>query len=157
MSIVKKHIQHLETLKGSIEEIARSIVKKNSELIVSVLQDKQLGIGENSMGGALVWKYGTGYYAEPTQDIATVDGAIKKKPFNEPYNFQWTGSFFSGMYVHTLTSNNYTIFSKDAKAQLLRQIYGEILKLTDENNDWINKTIIEPELVKHIEENWWRF
>jgi len=28
--------------------------------------------------------------------------------------------------------------------------------LTEEHNDYVNKNILEPELVKWIEDNWWR-
>lgn len=157
MSIAKKHIQHLETLKGSIEEFAKKIVIKNMDAIISVLQDKQLGIGQDSSGSALTAKGYDGTYSQNTQRRAAQEFTVMPKSAGSLYNFQWSGSFFDNMGLKLLSQNNYSIFSADAKSRLLRKTYGVILELTEKNNDLINETIIEPELVKHIEENWWRF
>lgn len=160
MSIVKKHIQHLEKLKETIEEQAKKIIVKNMDYIISVLENKQLGLGLNSKGGALAWssgtKGGTGFYTENTELIAKSEFTVKPKIAGEPYNFQWTGSFFNSLGLKTLSRNKYSIFSTDGKAAFIRKAYGDVLTLTEKSNDWVNKHIIEPELVEHIEENWWR-
>ena len=155
--IVEKHIRHLERLKETIEDQAKVIVLNNADKIISILQDRQLGIGLDSSGSPLRGNSGEGFYTRATELIAEhPPRPVKPKDKNEPYNFQWTGSFFDGMGLKILSRNNYSIFSSDGKSALLRKTYGKILDLSEENNQWINENIIEPELVKYVDDNWWR-
>ncbi len=164
MSIVKRHIKSLEVLKGNVSKIAEKAVIDNIETILNILKFSQLGLGFRSDGQRLSWttkkgKKRSGFYAPSTQDFADDphNTPIKPKIANEPYNFQWTGSFFNFMDLKLETGNKYSIFSSDGKAALIRRTYGEVLQFTKENNHIINTKIIEPELVKYVSDNWWRF
>ena len=152
MGILDKHLQNLHTIHDNIEDIAGDIVGRNSERIIQILQDKQLGIGKYSDGSLL------GTYSPYTQEYADEENVRFPKDDGQPYNFQWTGSTFSKMILkYDVVGQDYSIFSRDAKQELLKSIYGdELFKLTEANNKIINETIIEPELIIYIEENWWR-
>ena len=141
-------------MEDSIEDYAKQIVKDNVDEIIKVLQDEQLGVGQYHTGRPLKWKDGTGFYAKSTAYISA--SAIKPKIEGEPYNFQWTGSTFASMAVKVENDESYSIFTKDGKEEFLKKTYGKMLfKLSKKNNKWINENIIEPKLVKFIEENWW--
>lgn len=157
MSIIERQIKHLNSLKDDIEEIAKGIVEQHKEEIISVLQDNQLGLGYNSRGRRLKHSEGSGYYAPETENYwAKANPPIKEKNTGEPYNFEWSGSFFEGMIIKQ-SENSYSIWSIDGKTEMLQRIYGDILTLTKENNYWINKNIIEPELYKYVLENLFKF
>ncbi len=164
MSIVKRHIKSLRILKSDIEKVAEKAVIDNIETILNILKFSQLGLGFRSDGKRLSWttkkgKRRSGFYAPSTQDFADDphNKPIEPKIANQPYNFQWTGSFFSFMDLKLEAGNKYSIFSRDGKAALIKRVYGEVLNLTKENNHIINTKIIEPVLVKHVSDNWWRF
>jgi hypothetical protein len=161
MGLMQQHLQNLYYLQDNIDEIAKGIIQDNSEEILNVLKEQQLGIGEYYTGRPLKFKYkgneGSGWYAKGTQLAANADNAITDKPEGQPYNFQWTGTTFSTMALKLEAKDSYSIFTRDGKESLLRKIYGDkLFKLSKENNDWVNKNILEPKLVIFIEEHWWR-
>ena len=152
MGIVEKHLQNLVWMEENIEDFASDIVQRNAEKIILILQEKQLGIGLYSDGSPL------GFYSPYTQEIATEEGISHPKNEGDPYNFQWTGTTFSTMLLNAdVGGDKYSIFSRTGKEQALREAYGdELFKLSEANNTLVNETIIEPELIIFIEENWWR-
>ncbi len=156
MGIVKKLLERFDALEDTIEDEAKRIVIANIDAIISILEKKQLGIGLSSSGAPLRWASGDGFYTRNTQLIAEQEFTAEPKIEGQPYNFQWTGSTFDGLNIKTLSKNNYSILSTDSKASFLRKTYGIIFDLTKENNTLVNEAIIEPELVKYVEENWWR-
>ena len=152
MEIIKKVQGHLkEMVEWGIEDEANDIVLRNADRIIKVLQDRQLGKGmyyDNSLLGT---------YSPYTQELADEESrAITEKPYGEPYNFQWTGGTFFRMFLKSdIEDNGFDIFTRDSKQELLKNVYGDkLFKLSEENNQWINENIIEPELVKYVEENW---
>lgn len=152
MDVIEGHLRTLTYLEENIEFIATDIVQRNADKIIQIIQEKQLGLGLYSDGGLI------GTYSQYTQDYADADNISVPKDYGQPYNFQWTGSTFSKMLLNADESgNNYSIFTRDKKQQLLKDIYGsDLFKLTEANNTLVNETIIEPELIIYIEENWWR-
>jgi predicted AAA+ superfamily ATPase len=161
MGIVDKHLKNLFYLEENIDDFAKKIVIDNAAEILKVLQDKQLAIGEYSTGRPLKWADGDGYYSVTTELIAQKEALLgrspkKSKKAGDPYNFQWSGSTFASMVLEVGNVEEYSIFSKDGKEALLKQIYGDdLFKLSKSNNKWVNENIIEPKLSKFIEENWW--
>ena len=162
MSVTDPYINKLRSIKSKIPSLAKKIVAENSDLILNILKFNQLGVGLNSDGLPLAWSHkgqkGDGTYAVATQGIANDDPryrSIKPKTAGSPYNFQWSGETFAFMGIK-IKASKYEIFTKSGKQKLLEEIYGEIFKLTEENNDFINETIIIPGLIDHILNNFHR-
>lgn len=142
-------------MKNSVEDVLREILKENASEIVMLVKSGQLAKGLNSNNQPLKWAYGSGFYSDITQAWADSQNINVPKPKGQPYNFQWTGETFDNMQFK-LVSKSYEVFTIAGKQRLLESIYGEIFDLTKEHNDYVNKTILEPNLVKWIEENWWK-
>ena len=155
MDVIDKHLETLRQVEDNIEDYAKKIVLENSDEIISILQDKQLGEGQYWTGRPLKWQSGTGYYAKSTAYLSA--SAIKPKIAGDPYNFEWSGSTFASMVLKTENTKTYSIFSRDGKMEFLKKTYGDkLFKLSNENNKWVNENIIEPKLAKFIEDNWWQ-
>jgi hypothetical protein len=155
MGIVQDHIAHLNAMTNSVEDVVRDIIKEHSGEIIDLVRFGQLAKGLNSENRPLSWAFGTGYYAKSTQSFATKQGLAVPKTAGSPYNFQWTGDTFDSM-GFKLTPKAFELFTVDGKQKMLEGIYGEIFELTEENNAIVNEHIIQPELIKWIDENWWR-
>lgn len=155
MTIVQKHIDHLTAMQNSVEDVLRDIITEHSGEIVNLVKFGQLAKGRNSSDSPLKWAEGNGFYAATTQYWAKVQGVTVPKTEGSPYNFQWSGDTFDSMGLK-LTPKSYEMFTADGKQRLLEGIYGEIFQLTKANNDKVNKEILEPNLVKWIEENWFK-
>ena len=155
MTIVQQHIDHLTAMKSSVEDVLRDILTEHSGEIIDLVRFGQLAKGLNSYDKPLQWAYGSGFYAKNTQGWADKQGLSVPKTKGSPYNFQWTGDTFDSM-GFKLVSKSYDIFTIAGKQSLLEGIYGDIFNLTKEHNDYVNKKILEPNLVKWIEENWWK-
>jgi len=141
---------------NSVEDVLREILVENKDKIVDLVRYEQLAIGLNSKGEPLSWKRGDGTYSPYTQGFATKQGLAVPKTEGAPYNFQWTGDTFDFMSFR-LKPKTYEIFTSGEKMRLFQSLgYGDIFSLTEEHNDYVNKNILEPELVKWIEDNWWR-
>ena len=69
-------------------------------------------------------------------------------------NFQWTGETFDNMKLGSVNKSKktYNLVTALGKQKLLESIYGEIFDLTEENNKFVNITIIEPYIAKKIQE-----
>ena len=163
MSVTEPYINKLNSIKSKIPVLAKKAVAEESALILNILKFNQLGVGLNSDGLPLAWSHegqsGTGKYATTTQGIANQDPSyarIKPKTAGSPYNFQWSGETFAFMDIKIKTSE-FEIFTSSGKQKLLEEIYdNEIFKLTKENNDFINETIILPSLIDYILNNFHR-
>ena len=136
-------------MQNSVDDEVRKILTKNSQLIVDLVKHGQLEKGINSFGDIV------GRYALSTQGYANADNISTPKKFGEPYNFYWTGQTIENM-GFKLNKQSYSIFTVAGKQRLLTQLYGKLFDLTEEHNTWVNEQIIEPNLVKWVEENWWK-
>jgi hypothetical protein len=155
MGVLQDHISHLEAMKNSVEDVVREILTEHAGEIIDLVRFEQLAKGLNSDNKPLSWAFGSGFYAKSTQGFADAQGLSVPKTAGNPYNFQWTGDTFDSM-GFKLTQKTFELFTVDGKQRHLESIYGEIFKLTDENNKLVNEHIIQPELIKWIDENWWR-
>ena len=97
---------------------------KRLESFIIDLNQLQLSNNQNIFGASL------GVYSEKTQKIAEQESTREPKIAGRPYNFQWTGELFDGMYL-IFTDNTADIFSKDPKAAFIEDKYGDIFGLTD--------------------------
>lgn len=155
MGILQDHISHLEAMKNSVEDVIRDILTENAGKIIDLVRFGQLAKGLNSDNNPLSWASGSGFYAKSTQSYADAQGLSVPKTAGNPYNFQWTGDTFDAM-GFKLTPKSFELFTASGKQRHLEQIYGEIFDLTEENNALVNERILQPELIKWIDENWWR-
>ena len=162
MSIVKEHIAHIEAMKNSVEDVVREILIENQSKIVELVKYDQLAKGLNSKDTPLKWGGGDGFYAPSTQGHYDRDfgksrvGYSIPKTVGDPYNFQWTSETFDNM-GFKLTSKSYEVFTVQHKMALFQRLgYGDIFSLTELHNQYINEQILQPELIKWIDENWWR-
>jgi len=155
MTIAQKHIEHLSSMKNSVEDVLREILTENASEIVMLVKSGQLAKGLNSDNQPLRWAYGDGFYADITQKWADSENVSVPKTAGSPYNFQWSGQTFDNMQFK-LIPKSYKVFTVAGKQRLLEGIYGEIFNLTREHNEYVNKMILQPNLVKWIEENWFK-
>ena len=153
MSIITPYIENLNRLKKEIPEIAKSAILEHKQEILQVIQFGQLGLGKNSYGRPLKWSGGNGYYGKTTQGYADDQGIPYDKTAGHAYNFQWTNSTFDSMGIKQEDIDSYEIFTIDGKQQFLERIYGEIFKLTPQNNEFVNSTIISPAIYKYLLDN----
>lgn len=159
MSVVTPYLNHLEAIKGKIPELAKKAVKARYSDIVTLVKVEQLGKGLNSQGLPLAWSKngikGTGKYAQRTQSIYNKDKRVSgtSKTAGTPYNFNWTGETLDNTQLKLLGNDAFEIFTISGKQKLLEGIYGEIFKLTDEHNTYVNNEIILPYLYQYILNN----
>ena len=147
--ITQKLLAHIDTLKPKVNDWAVEAVVNNKDNIVMIMRLKQLGKGLNSFGVSM------GNYSPNTERFAERDNISTPKTPGAPFNFYWTGDTIEGLYIKSVnkSSSSYDISTTDGKRNLLESVYGEIFDLSPENNEFVNKTIIEPYLAQKIEEN----
>ena len=135
-------------MKSKINDWAKEAIIKNKGEIVNLVKFGQLSKGINSYNNLI------GTYSPYTQAYADFENINIPKSFGAPYNFQWTGETFDNMKIKTVNKSKqtYNIGTIIGKQKLLEGIYGEIFDLTEENNNYVNEKIIEPYILKKIEE-----
>lgn len=146
MSLIKKHIAKLDKLEKNLPKIASRAVKAKKDFILSTLKHDQLGEGEDSSGRIV------GDYAASTQSWANINPKARTaKPWNEPYNFEWTGKFFDTMRIKT-DDDGFDIDS--ARKAELESIYRtELTKLSPDNMEFVTEKIIKPALYEYVLDN----
>lgn len=152
MSVVQKYRQ---TLKGiDVQKMVRKILTDNQKEVFEILQDEQLGKGLDSEGKLIgTYSKATDAIASSSVSIAIGSAPRKDKIAGEPYNFEWTGDLFDKFGLTFESSDTYTLFSRDGKADLLKEKYGNIFDFTENHNDRINSEIIAPALNKLLKDN----
>lgn len=149
MSVVTPYLKKLDKIKDSMERVARRAVQENMEFILFQIKERQLGLGMNSQGGIV------GVYKPFTKKLAADPTNKPREPkiVGQPYNFEWSGELFDTLTLK-LEADSYSIFSTTGKDKFLEeQFKTKLTKLTPENNEIINNTIILPHLYKYILEN----
>ena len=148
--IVEPYLKKLDYLKDKLEDIGQRAVKENVDLIIYTLQEKQLSKGLDSSGSIV------GTYSKYTALLASDPHNKPREPKipGQKYNMDWTGELFETMSVRA-ERDSYSIFSTTGKDDYLRRntSFGEIMKLTQDNNQWINEEIILPYIQKFILDN----
>lgn len=161
MRITEKAIANLDQVKDKIPQWCKEAIIEHKEDILNILKWSQLGKGLNSYGKPLKWSGGDGKYSDATQDIANDDLEYTKnysKTAGQPYNFNWSEKTFMFMDLKVEASKQvYDIFTTGGKQDLLESIYGEIFKLTDQHNEYVNETILAPYLEAKMIENMFNF
>jgi hypothetical protein len=149
MQLIKNYLSHLERVKQEIPVFIKDAIFENSDLIINILQENQLAKGQDSTGTMVgVYSWATDvYYAN---DPHNKPRASKTK--GDPYNFEWSGEFYDSMNIKVNSqSQDYDIFSTTGRDREMQKWFGtDLTILTKENNDWINKNIIEPYVSKQI-------
>lgn len=157
MSVVTPYLLNLQAISDKLPELAKTAILARKEEILNILRQKQLGIGENSMGQPLSWQdgenSGDGFYTKYTEELANTSNPKNQKRAGSPYTFQWSGSTFASMNIDTATEGSFHIFTQDGKQSLLEDVYGEIFQLTPEHNDFVNNEIILPFLYQYLLNN----
>jgi hypothetical protein len=156
MDIVKPYIDNLNSISDKLEQEAVNIVDRNKAFIIEYLKDMQLRKGINSLGMDIVHPKGSGYYAESTDSYWSKQAPIPRKPktVGLKYNMEWTGEFFDSLMLNQ-SKGSYSILSSNGKDLFLKEVFGGIslTKLTPENNEFINNTIILPKLYEYVLNN----
>lgn len=154
-SVFQPFIDNLDNTKARIHDISKDIITQNSAEIV-LLVKSQLSSGKNSYGKPLTWSGGSGYYAWATQKYYDNDNRKSSSAFQvpktegTPYNFTWTGETLDNLELGEVKQYVYEVTTVAYKQLLLESIYGEIFDLTDEHNDYINDTLLLPQLIERI-------
>jgi hypothetical protein len=150
MDIVKPYIDNLNRISDKLEHEAVNIVDRNKAFIIEYLKDMQLSKGINSLGQEL------GTYKDVTQNYWAKKTPIprKSKVAGAKYNLEWTGEFFDSLMINQ-SKDSYSILSSNGKDLFLKEAFGGIslTKLTPENNEFINNTIILPKLYEYVLNN----
>ena len=149
MDLLKTYQKKLNGLKKEVPGWAKEAILQNAELILQRLKASQLSKGLDSLGNVV------GTYADSTWQYAEADNVYKDKTPGMAYNFEWTGETFDNLMISSVNKSQKTYKFRTVayKQRLLEKLYGELFELTDESNRWVNETIIEPYVVKKIQES----
>jgi len=155
MRITEKALANLEQIKNEIPIWIKDAIFENADFIINILQDSQLSKGLDSSGSVVgVYSWATDAFYNKGQNKAK-----QPKEAGTPYNFEWTSDFFDSMNIKVNSvEQGFDIFSTTGKDKFLeKQFNSELTKLTKENNDYINKKILEPYISKKIMESILKF
>jgi len=159
MELLDNYNKQLQAMKKNVSQWAKEAIINNKDTIVNIVKLRQLNKGFNSFGLPLEFmskngNSGDGRYAPTTQGYADRDNISTPKTPGSPYNFYWSGETFENMRLGGVNKSkkSYNIVTVRGKQKLLESIYGEIFDLTEENNKFVNITIIEPYIAKKIQE-----
>ncbi len=148
MELLDNYNKQLQAMKKNISQWAKEAIIENKDTIVNIVKFRQLSKGLDSASNLL------GTYAASTEGFAERANITTPKTFGSPYNFYWSGETFENMKLGGVNKSkkSYNIVTVRGKQKLLESIYGEIFDLTEENNKFVNVTIIEPYIAKKIQE-----
>lgn len=132
--------------KQNLEKILLKSFQKFDKEVVS-LNKQQLADGEDNEGDLF------GRYKAGTQQIAESPLADprprKDKVAGQPFNFEWSGGLFDGMYLRS-TPSYVEIWSKDSKTPLLNIEYPGLFGLNDENMAIVIQKWVYPDFMTEI-------
>ncbi len=146
MSVITPYIENLERIKSDLEKVASEAVGENSDFILFLIKDRQLGLGMNTSGNVFNYSPNTEGFIDPSNPPRT-----SKSP-NSSFTFEWTGAWLDGFFVKS-EAEGFSILSRDGKTAFLESKYGRLVKLTEEHNRQVNEIVIKPALGNFILEN----
>lgn len=130
MATISQMSQRLSRLKD--EQLIISLVfqqiKRYEGILIDYVQG-QLEQGQNPQGKVV------GTYSRATE-LESLFGEVRPilpKREGDPFNFQWTGGFFDGMFLKV--GKDEAVFGSNDKQSLLEGKYGDLLGLQIKN--WI--------------------
>ena len=128
---------------NKLEQILFEEIRRFENVFVN-LQKQQLSDGED------IFEKIVGTYSFATEQIARGENPRKPKIAGQPFNFEYTGGFFDGMYLE-ITSGKEAVFkSKDEKYPLLRAKYKNIFGLQEDNLRKVIKQVILPAFLLQV-------
>jgi len=130
----------------SVQSLVKDAVNRNKFQIIE-LNQIELDQGKNYLGQVV------GKYAKSTELIAKTENPRQPKKAGQPYNFEYTGALFDGMFIK-YDGKAIKINSKglgDNEKQLFLEI-GKALGFTEESGVIINYDILLPDLQQKIKQ-----
>lgn len=115
----------------------------NADDFVIFLQQEQLRLGKNESGDTIgTYTPYTEFISENYQEFG-VEKPIQSKVAGEPYNFEWSGKYFKGMFIKVFANSTFIIEidSSVPYADELEKRYKKLLGLADNNQDELNRFI----------------
>lgn len=145
VDVLEPYIKEIADLKRDLPKILREILIRREQDVLKILKEEQLNKGIDSSGKVV------GVYSPITEQISfekQLLGNSPRKPkiAGQPYNFEDTGSFLDGFDMMFEDMKSYSLFSRDSKAEFLKEKYGDIDTLTKQNNERVNQEILRPEM-----------
>ena len=145
VDVLEPYVKEIADIKKDLPNILRKILKDNEDKVIQILKSYQLTKGLDSSGKVV------GRYTANTERMSFEEPRPRQpKLTGAPFNFEYTGSLFDKMDMKFEDLKSYSLFSKDKKAKMLEEEYGDIFTLTDTNNDRINNEILRPEMYDEI-------
>lgn len=130
---------------SNLETILLNSFRKFDKEIVS-LNKEQLSQGEDNEGNLF------GRYSPATQSIANSplnEQPRQDKVAGQPYNFEWTGGLFDGMYLLS-TEKSVEVWSRDSKTRVLNIEYPGLFGLNPQNLSLIIEKYVYPAFMLEI-------
>lgn len=139
MSTLTQYIQSLKDLEANLDSIVNTAIKNKEGFILGLLKNRLFQTGISGDGSLI------GYYAPSTVKDKRERG--KRAAF---ITLRDEGDWYRGMFV-IYDGTNVLINSSDEKTSSLIQEYGKsILELTEQEQNLVIDTIIEPAILNHI-------
>lgn len=130
----------------NVQSIVKDAVNKHSEQIVKVNQ-QELSQGKNFFGESV------GVYSKATEDIAKKENPRKPKKAGSPFNFEYTGELFDGMFIKY--NGKVIKISSKGKGDSEKTLFVEgnnLLGFNDVSAVIINYDILLPDLQNKIKQ-----
>ena len=139
---LQSYISFLDIKQAGFDKFLAKTIKDNKGKILALVKNRLFQRGED----------GDGKKISPAYSQATIFRKQNKTPRQRTSHvtLRDTGGFYDGMFVEFI-NNNLIIDSSDEVAPLLKERYGEaILKLTENELDFVIDSILEPAINKFI-------
>lgn len=137
---LQRYLYELTQFGLSLEEIIKNIVEKNEGKILFIVKNRLYNTGTDGSGKSITPSY-TNY---------TIEKKSEKGQRRSFVTLRDTGLFYKGFFLE-LKKYVLLLSSTDEKTSSLINKYGEaILEFNDFEKEYIINTIIEPELIKII-------
>lgn len=149
VDVLEPYAKEIEAIKKELPEFLRKVLIKRKDEVLNILKEEQLNKGLDASGKVV------GVYSNTTELISIENQLKGRKPrkpkvAGQPFNFEDTGGFFDGFDMMFEDFKSFSLFSRDSKAKMLEQEYGNIDTLTKTNNERINMEILRPEMYDFI-------